>query len=91
MYPTIQSIINANRAAGQFFFSPDTMRFFNSRVCRKIIGNYFVTSERYNLKSPRRYTIRRINEDGHVDTIGEFQQFASSREAYRAIRALAEG
>ena len=91
MYPTIDSLVQANRAAGQHFFDASTMRFFNSRVCRKIIGNYFVTSERFDASTPRRYTIRRINDDGHVETVGEFQKFATSREAYRAIRALAEG
>lgn len=88
MHFSIRTIKQANKEAGQHFFDRSTMRFFNSRVCRKVIGNYFVTSEQFDHKSPRLYTLRRVDDRGHIDTIGEFQSFATSRAAYREAARL---
>ena len=55
--------------AGSFFFTPDTMRFFSSRVLsdvRALDGKesvcgrrfLFVTSEKYGYDAPRHYTLR---------------------------------
>ena len=62
--------------AGSFFFSPETMRCFNSRVLSGVFpssaneGNmheakpgsvfYFVTSERHGDDAPRHYAVRRL-------------------------------
>lgn len=70
MFKRMSEIKAANRAAGYFFFSPDTMRFFNSRVETGVIGGrYFITSEQYDENSPREYTARRANDDGTVETV----------------------
>jgi hypothetical protein len=88
-YYTIRDIKAANKAANHHWFEPDTMRFFNSRICRKVLaGGFFVTSERYDCNTPRRYTVRLCLENGHIETIGDFQQFASADSAYRAIVRL---
>jgi hypothetical protein len=88
MYYTIKQIEEANRAAGQHFFAPDTMRFFNSRVLSGVYGGrYFVTSE----KGPdgvRAYTVRECLENGHVETVGEFQEYATPRAAIRAAEQM---
>jgi len=91
-YPTIAAIKAANAAAGQFFFSPDTMRFFRSKIeSRSVIGGrYFITSEQFDFRSPRLYTVRRANDDATIDTVGEFQQYDSFRAAQVAARAAAE-
>ena len=85
MFRTTQEIKEANERAGQNWFAPDTMRFFNSRVLSDVIGGrYFVTSERYDNASPRLYTVRIANDDGTIDTVGEFQRYDTADKAKRA-------
>jgi hypothetical protein len=80
------------KSAGSHFFDPATMRFFSSRVHGDgIVGSdgkiYFVTSEQYKAPGyvgPRRYTLRAQKPDGSVEMHGEFQQFATLREANKA-------
>ena len=61
------------------------MRFFSSRVqtTPPYKGRVFVTSEKYDWKSPRYYTVRCIRPDGGIDTIEEFQGFATRQSAHR--------
>ena len=84
IYFTIQQIKDANKAIGNHWFSPDTIRYFRSIVRGPVIGNMFVSSERYNGDTERRYTIRECI-DGRIETVGEFQQYASKRQALKAI------
>lgn len=95
MYRTIQEIKAANKAAEQHFFDEDTMRFFRSRVESGVIGGrYFITSEQFvgsdEIAQPRRYTIRVARENGHVDTVGEFQEYGTKGLAVRAAHALTD-
>jgi len=92
MFFSIRAIKAANYAAGYFFFSPGSMAFFQSRVSHKLHGHYFVTSERprWDQNARRRYTIRKVEDNGSVDTIGELGQFASSTAAHRAAARLWE-
>ena len=76
-----------NRTDGNgHFFDADTMRFFGSRIgAVRIIGDdwYFITSE----KPPhgrRMYSVRKMELDGNIETIGEF----CSMTSYRATQAL---
>ena len=83
-WASMNQIEEANRYAGQHFFDPDTMRFFKSRISAHVYyGRIFVTSE----KGPdeiRRYTVRRQRRNGSMDTLGEFQGYATSRQAHKA-------
>lgn len=46
-FDDLWDVEEANRRAGQHFFSPDTMRFFKSRVHSALYGGrFFVTSEK---------------------------------------------
>jgi len=92
MFHSIRAIKAANEAAGYFFFSPGSMAFFQSRVSHKLYGPYFITSERprWDHKAQRRYTIRKVEDNGSIATIGEFGQFASGREAHREAARLWE-
>lgn len=95
-YIDIKHIKKLNRQAGRFFFSQDTMRFFRSRCPRTAIkiGNkaYFVTSEQFDDKSPRRYTVRICDlETGEVDTVGKIRVHRDSQSAYTAINKILEG
>ena len=73
------------------FFDKGALRFFNSTVCGKIFGRYFVTSERFDCNSPKFYTVRRLEEDGNIETIGDFQGYASLRAAQKAAEELSKG
>lgn len=87
------------KSAGSHFFDPATMRFFSSRVHGDgIVGKggrvYFVTSEQNKSPGyvgPRRYTLRVQKPDGSIETHGEFQQFATLREANEAKFEAAYG
>lgn len=93
--------------AGSFFFSPNTMRFFNSRVLKGIysVGDskavpgaefYFVTSEAYD-DAQRHYTVRRAVLGSQRDdrpAIGidtVGEHHATAAEARRAARELVVG
>lgn len=90
MFNTLNDIKRANERVG-YFFNPSTMRFFNSRVSKKIYRNaygaYFVTSERYDEDSARRYTVRYAEPSGSIWTVGEHQQYETSTQAHKAAAA----
>ena len=70
---------------GNHFFSPDNMRFFNSRIQTNppYKGRVFVTSERMNWNSPRLYSVRAVQPSGNIQTIGDFGGFTSRQSAHR--------
>ena len=81
-YYSMWQIMLENERAGFHFFSPDTMRFFKSRVSKVIYqgdgGIYFITSEQYDYKSPRHFTVRQFNpETKNIETIGKFNELTS--------------
>lgn len=90
----MDEVMKINAEKGQFFFSEDTMNFFDSIVESEelINGEYFVTSEQFsyeNVRMKRLYTVRKFDvETGGVDTVGEFQQFGSVEEAEDFIETL---
>lgn len=89
-------------ACGNFYFSPDAMRYFRSRVSGFIAreSNYsglFVTSEQqarpYDSPEPRRYTVRSYSvtpdsDDMGVMTIGTVGDFQGF-DTLRAAQAYA--
>ena|SRR3990167_2108062 len=88
MFNTIQEIERANENRGHHFFKPAAKRFFRSRIGETVYGGrYFVTSEQFDYSSPRLYTVRMANDDGSIETIGEFQAYRTSSQARAAIRA----
>ena len=76
---------------GSHFFSPDTMRFFSSRIqtTPPYKGRVFVTSERMNWNSPRLYTVRVVKPSGNIQTIGGFGAFTSRQSAHRFAESYA--
>lgn len=79
-----------------YFFAPSSMRFFNSRIGSNAyttvnpFKTLFVTSERFDDKSRRLYTVRLYDCRTHdIDTIGEFQEYRTARAANKAARELA--
>lgn len=96
---SLTEMIDLNKRHGGHWFDADTMRFFRSRVlgggCDE--EGYFVSSEKFVTyypryhEEPRRYTVRRIDDEGHVTEVGEFQAYATARAARRAIERLRKG
>ena len=79
-------IIAANEAAGHHFFEPATMQFFNSTVYPRVFGGrYFITGERFDEHHPEQFTIRVALDNGHVNTVGDFQGFDSHQGAEDAV------
>jgi hypothetical protein len=94
----IDQIKARNTASGRYFFSPDTLRFFRSRVsnrthCRADGRVYFVTSESGPFgRGTRAYTVRYTDDGGaSIETEGAFQAFSSSRAAHGRAAYLASG
>lgn len=96
MFDSVAAVKAANKEAGQTWFSRGNMRFFNSKIESGMYGRrYFITSEKRDgdtyLGIPdgdRRYTIREALPNGHVETVGEFQAYATIGEAREAAREL---
>lgn len=90
---TIDAIMRANRESGGHYFDADTMRFFSSRVLPTVIaGRFFITSERtgFDHSSPRAYSVREFMPDGSIETVGEFNAYATSGAAKTAARNAAK-
>lgn len=94
MFSTLQQIKDANKASGLYWFEPESMRFFKSRVGEKVYptkdgGAYFVSSE----KGPdgvRAYTIRKCRADGSIYTPEPGYGFQAHKTARVAHKCAAE-
>jgi hypothetical protein len=87
---TMYDIRKANEQAGNYFFTPDAMRFFRSRVHDDVYGaGFFVTSEQFDYGYPRYYTVRFARPDGSITTVSTFQQYASRSGAHAAAARYA--
>jgi hypothetical protein len=104
VFRDIDAIVAESKRLSSHWFSPDAMRFFNSRVHPDVYGGrFFVSSERAGWDRPRRYTVRmvalHVSDDGAesftMDAIDEtgngngFQRFASRSGAHAAAARLA--
>ena len=64
----------AKEGKSPYFFSPDTMEFFQSQVFEDVKqvnrGWLFITSEKFG-EAPRHYQVRHITLDGIINYYGE--------------------
>ena len=91
-------LMDLNAKAGQYFFSPETMKFFNSRVGGEAFEKdgiaYFITSEKFtmfpeHISEPRKFTLRSMDmKTGDVRTVGEFQQFNTEAQAKKKLKEI---
>ena len=78
-----------HESKGMYFFSDGAKRFFNSRISDCLYGGcVFVTSEKSSWKAPRLYTVRMIDEDGNIESIGGFQAFDTRSKAHTFAKNL---
>ena len=87
---TVDKLRDYAEACGSHFFDAGTMRFFGSRILDDVTVHgqraYFVTSERDNYgNQPRRYSARYMTAGAHLFEVGEFQEYATARQARAAI------
>lgn len=97
-YGSVAAVITAAGNLGSHFFSPDTLRFFSSRVHGALYGGrFFVTGEKRGFDDCRReYRVRVLavtrgpNGEPHasIETVSE--RYASRSAAHTAARKLAE-
>lgn len=94
MFNSTDEIKAHAKQSGSHFFDKTTMEFFDSRVGRAVFGGrFFITSEQFHHGDeslPRMWTIRKVTDDGSIETVGRFQQYATPNEAVKAAQALAE-
>lgn len=92
-YPSIQTIKNANRAKGQHFFEDGTLQFFDSQIEDAVYGGrYFITSEQFHgsngYHAPRMWTIRRVEDNGAINTVGAFNKIETLDHAIYLVEKL---
>lgn len=96
-FETVNEVRQANKSIGNHWFSKQSMSFFRTHVTggdKLINKRYFITSEQFvssqGVADPRKYTIRIALPNGQVDTIGEFQAYATKKEAIKAAHKLVD-
>jgi len=80
------------------FFDKDTMRFFSSRISELMWKDanrniWFITSEQdkgttQHAGSVRAFTVRKIDEGGDINKVGDFQGHSTLSEARQAIKDI---
>jgi len=90
-FRTINQIQSFHESKGMYFFSEDSKRFFSSRIHSDVYGGcVFVTSEKFDWKSPRLFSVRMITESGSIKTIGGFQGFDTRSKAHTFAKNYAQ-
>lgn len=90
----IEDIQAAHEKAGGHFFDADSKRFFNSRIGDTTWTDdkmwYFITSEKFDHKSPRLYSIRGWTPENprNIERVSEFQAFKTRAQAVAFINRL---
>lgn len=92
-FSSMAAIRAAFNNQGSFWFSPNTMRAFRSKIETGVIkGCYFITSEQFESDTPRLFNIRKVvrHEDAFLDieTIGEHMTYTSLAQAKKALEEL---
>lgn len=89
---TMYQLEQYHSSLGYHFFSVNNRSGFDSRVqtIPPYKGRVFVTSERRSDRYPRRYSVRYIDTDGIIITVGGFQAFESRHNAHAFAKAYAQ-
>jgi hypothetical protein len=88
-YRNLSEVKAANKTLGHHWFDQDTIDFFGTQFHSPLLGGrFFVTSERAP-HGPRAYSVRRANDDGSIDTVGDFYSYATREAAWQAAQEAA--
>ena len=85
MFKNMEEVIEANEAAGKYFFSKDTLAFFKSKVESELLySEYFITSEKACFSDNTRvYNVRRVLPSASIETVK--RGFDTKKEAKEYI------
>jgi len=77
----------ATEGKSPYFFNPDTMRFFSSKVYKYVKeveeGFLFITSEVFG-DNPRHYQLRLISLNGSIESLLKFNSLELAKKYLRA-------
>lgn len=75
---------------GGKFFDRDTMKFFSTKIETNIYkSGHFITSEKEGFESTKRmFSVRFIEHDYRISTVGRFGQFKTKQQAVDFIKEL---
>lgn len=84
----IADIKKKNAEIGEFFFSPETLKFFSSKIFEEVLpGGYFITRETPPNEWPR-FTVRKAEPGGQITTVSDFCEYSNHLDAYRAAKGI---
>lgn len=88
-FHSMDEIRRVNATLGHNWFSPDSMKWWNTRVGENLYaGHIFVTSDAPG-HDGRAYTVRAVHADGSIGTVGDFMAYATRGAAHRAAATIA--
>ncbi len=88
-YNSISEIKTTNKDKGFYFFEPNSMRFFKSKIYPELInGNIFITSEKFDENSDRLFTVRCCLSTGAIEELSKFQAFKTKQAALKYAKGL---
>lgn len=73
IFDSVEEIATANKEAGYFFFSEDTMRFFDSKINPEVFGprgRFFIISDKAGFEDDtREFKIKWANGNGSIENV----------------------
>ena len=98
-FNSTKAMIAYNKQMGYHFFDEGAMRHFNSVVVpvhppteknKPMAGCVFITSERMDYSHPKAYTVRAMRYNGSIESVSDFQEYASLEEACEKAQETAQ-
>lgn len=90
-FASVADVRIANKFAGFYFFSRETMKMFGSKIESALYaGTLFITSEESWGEEDRHYTVRYVVPTGEVLTLEGASQLGSIDEARNIARTVAK-
>lgn len=91
MKKTMQDVIKDSKLFGNYFFSKETMEFWNSKVESELYDyDLFVTSEDNYNRTETLYSVRHYDWSRHEVRTIAFQKFKTKEEAIEYLKEIQE-
>ena len=84
----IDSVIEANQAAGGSFFEKRTVLYFKNKVLPTMYGGKYFISYDLTENEGKRFTVRKVLNSGLIAVAGTRHAYASKAQALAAIKDL---
>ena len=86
MIKTMDELKQVNRR----WFKPKQLKFFHTEIESPLKDGYFITSDKTKGMPKKRYTVRKVREDGSIKTAGLFLEHDTKDVAHGAMNKLIE-